>query len=51
MKCSICKRNFKGKEYSWCNQLVGIQNLKCICQECDLSVSEQIINLIEEMKI
>jgi hypothetical protein len=49
-KCSICEREIKGMQHNWINSLVGIQDIVMICEECNLSVDEQLINLIEDFK-
>ncbi len=50
MNCQICKRKLGKKVHSWCNELLGLENLKGICEECDLCVREQIYLIYEELQ-
>lgn len=48
--CSVCKREIDKEIYSWHCNIVGIQDIKNICKECDMCVQNQIPQLIEEFK-
>lgn len=50
MKCEICNREIEGTTHGWYNYCLDIEDYENICEECNLSVNEQIYEIYLEMK-
>lgn len=42
-ECDLCKRKIKGKRIGWILLFYNLKSLN-ICQECDMSIQEQIFD-------
>ena len=47
MKCTICKRRLGKKKYTWLTSFIGLKDICNICEECNLSVTNQIIEIMD----
>ena len=44
--CSICNRKLNKKISNWYLKLIGYENIINLCEECDLSLDSQIVDLL-----